>query len=123
MSPNLTINYTIKNQELATDKYIIPDVWTYRSQDFLTKQWVTKGFILGIDVNFDTQFTIPGSDVTYNYTEVGEPGKEIRDIESIQDGYRQMTQMCFAKFSNKMSDNLGLEETYFRGDDDEDEDD
>lgn len=123
LSPNLTINYTIKNQELATDKYIIPDVWTYRSQDFLTKQWVTKGFILGIDVNFDTQFTIPGSDVTYNYTEVGEPGKEIRDIESIQDGYRQMTQMCFAKFSNKMSDNLGLEETYFRGDDDEDEDD
>ena len=39
---------------------------------------------------------------------------EIRGIEDIKDGYRQMTQVCFAKFSDKMSVNLGLEKTYFR---------
>lgn len=39
---------------------------------------------------------------------------EIRGIEDIKDGYRQMTQICFAKFSDKMSVNLGFEKTYFR---------
>ncbi|MBO8458953.1 MAG: hypothetical protein IAA73_01255 [Bacteroidetes bacterium] len=39
---------------------------------------------------------------------------EIRGIEDIKDGYRQMTQVCFAKFSDKMSVNLGFEKTYFR---------
>ena len=28
---------------------------------------------------------------------------EIRGIKDIKDGYRQMTQVCFAKFSDKMS--------------------
>lgn len=36
---------------------------------------------------------------------------EIRGIKDIKDGYRQMTQVCFAKFSDKMSVNLGLEKT------------
>ena len=128
-APDLNINYEIKNQEIELGEAAIPNIWTYNEQVLpwatgkIKNPFYTIGYILGIDVKFETQFTIPGSSTTYTYTEVGEPGKEIKNIKSISEGYRRMTQVCFAKFSNKMSDNLGLEETYFRGDDDEDEDD
>lgn len=86
-----------------------PDIWTYVSNGKPTS------YILAIDVNFDAKFSIPGSSVTYEYSEIGEPGEEIKGIQNVKDGYRQMTQICFAKFSNKMSENLGLEDVYFKG--------
>lgn len=68
-----------------------------------------KAYILAIDVKFNAKFSIPGSDVIYEYSEVGDPGNEIKNIQNVRDGYRQMTQICFFKFSMKMSENLGLE--------------
>lgn len=106
-SPVLTFNYVIKNRCEGEDSEI-PNIWTYVAND------KPQAYILAIDVKFDVLFSIPGSDVTYAYSEIGEPGDEIRGIEDIKDGYRQMTQVCFAKFSDKMSANLGLEKTYFR---------
>lgn len=120
-SPDLNFNYEIKNQEIEIQDSRLPDIWTYSSKDLMTGISTIKGYILGIDVKFDVKFTIPGSSTTYTYSELGEPGKEFSNIDGIRDGYRRMTQMCFAKFSNKMSDNLGLEETYFRGDEEEEE--
>ena len=108
VSPLLTFNYTIKNRTEDSDNKL-PSIWTYRSDN------KPKAYILAIDVKFDVLFSIPGSDVKYTYSETGEPGDEIRGIRNIQDGYRQMTQICFAKFSNRMSSNLGLQETYFKG--------
>ena len=119
-SPDITINYEIKNQEFEIVEQAMPEIWTYKEQNaILRNQYHIKGYILGIDVKFDTTFTIPGSSTTYPFAEIGEPGKVISNIQSLSEGYRLMTQMCFAKFSNKMSDNLGLEEIDFRGDDDE----
>ena len=103
----LTFNYVIKNRCEGEDSEI-PNIWTYVAND------KPQAYILAIDVKFDVLFSIPGSDVAYAYSEIGEPGDEIRGIEDIKDGYRQMTQVCFAKFSDKMSVNLGLEKTYFR---------
>lgn len=108
VSPLLTFNYTIKNRTEDSDNKL-PSIWTYCSDN------KPKAYILAIDVKFDVLFSIPGSDVKYTYSETGEPGDEIRGIRNIQDGYRQMTQICFAKFSNRMSSNLGLQETYFKG--------
>ena len=105
-SPVLAFNYVIKNRYEEDSE--IPNIWTYVADD------KPQAYILAIDVKFDVLFSIPGSDVTYTYSEIGEPGNEIRGIEDIKDGYRQMTQVCFAKFSDKMSANLGLEKTYFR---------
>ena len=106
-SPVLTFNYVIKNS-CDEGNNEIPNIWTYVAND------KPQAYILAINVKFDVLFSIPGSDVTYTYSEIGEPGNEIRGIEDIKDGYRQMTQVCFAKFSDKMSVNLGLEKTYFR---------
>ena len=82
--------------------------WTYVQDD------TPKAYILAIDVEFDAKFSIPGSDITYEYSEVGDPGNEITGIEDVKDGYRRMTTVCFAKFSDKMAENLGLEEIYFK---------
>lgn len=108
MSPVLAFNYIIKNRNESNGSEI-PNIWNYVSGG------KTEAYVLAIDVKFDVSFSIPQSDVTYAYSEIGEPGEEIRGIRNIKDGYRQMTQVCFAKFSNKMSDNLGLEKTYFKG--------
>lgn len=104
-SPQLVFNYTINNQTSEGD---FPNIWTYSENN------MAKAYILGIDVKFDVDFSIPNSDVTYTYSEIGEPGNEISGIADIKDGYRRMTQVCFAKFSNKMSKNLGLEQSYFK---------
>ena len=104
-SPVLTFEYVVKNQEDSG----LPEIWSYKTN------YVTTAYLLGIDVSFKARYTIPGSDVVYEYSEVGEPGTQISGIVNIKDGYRQMTQVCFAKFSNKMSANLGLEQTYFKG--------
>lgn len=106
-SPVLSFNYQIKNRS-NKNMSELPNIWTYVSNGKPTS------YILAIDVKFDAKFSIPGSNVTYEYSEVGEPGEEIKGIQDIKDGYRQMTQICFAKFSNKMSENLGLEDVYFR---------
>lgn len=107
-SPVLSFNYVIKNR---SDEHVsqLPNIWTY------VQDGTPKAYILAIDVKFNAKFSIPGSDITYEYSEVGEPGNEITGIEDVKDGYRQMTQVCFAKFSNKMAENLGLEEIYFKG--------
>lgn len=104
-SPRLVFNYTVSNQNVEGK---FPNIWTY------SENKIAKAYILGIDVKFDVDFSIPNSDVTYTYSEIGEPGNEISGILNIKDGYRQMTQICFAKFSNKMSMNLGLEQSYFK---------
>lgn len=104
-SPRLVFNYTVSNQSSEGD---FPNIWTY------SENKIAKAYILGIDVKFEADFSIPNSDVTYTYAEFGEPGNEISGIADIKDGYRRMTQVCFAKFSNKMSKNLGLEQSYFK---------
>lgn len=101
-SPVLSFDYTIKNRN-DNDIPSFPSIWTY------LKDGTPKAYILAIDVKFNAKFSIPGSDAIYEYSEIGDPGNEIKDIQDVKDGYRQMTQICFLKFSTKMSENLGLE--------------
>ena len=106
-SPVLSFNYVVKNR---SDEQVnsLPNIWTYVQDE------TPKAYILAIDVEFDAKFSIPGSDITYEYSEVGDPGNEITGIEDVKDGYRRMTTVCFAKFSDKMAENLGLEDVYFK---------
>lgn len=108
-SPVLTIDYEIKNELFyeGEEGYDLPSIWVY------SVDGVPKAYVLAIKVEFDARFSLPGSDMTYAYSEVGDPGEEIAGILSIKDGYRRMTQRCFAKFSDMMSKNLGLDPVYF----------
>ena len=108
ISPVLSFEYFIGNRLEYGDEdgLEIPSIWTYYENN------IPKNYILAIDVKFNVIFSIPASDVQYVYSEIGDPGSEISGILSISDGYRRMTQKCFAKFSNKMSMNLGLDPVY-----------
>lgn len=108
--PKLTFNYSIESQEFLTNEGVrIPHIWTYVADG------KTSNYLIGIGINFKAHFSLPNSNTTYDYSDKGEPEDDINNIENIQDGYRIMTSICFAKFSNKMSNNLGLAEVYFQG--------
>ena len=108
--PHLNFDYTITSQEDRDGSIVIPHVWSYTNES-----GKILNYLVGITVNFHAHFTIPGSSTTFDYKEKGEPSDNINNVEDIKDGYRQMTQICFAQFSNKMSQNMGLAETYFQG--------
>ena len=112
--PHLMFNYTITSQEISNGKVIIPHIWKYTNES-----GVTLNYLMGISVEFQAHFSIPESSTVFDYIEKSEPSDNINDVKNIRDGYRQMTQICFALFSNKMSKNLGLEETYFQGNDED----
>ena len=102
-SPIILCNYTIENiNESSSSELEIPNIWTYVSNN------IPKAYILGIDVKFNLEMSIPGKSNKYSYAEVGNPGQEISNIEDIKDGYRKMTQACFNEFAQKMLINIGL---------------
>lgn len=108
--PHLCFDYTINSQEEVWGNLTIPQIWTYSNG-----KGKTLNYLLGISIKFQAHFTIPGSSTTFDYMETGEPSENIKNVDDIKDGYRRMTQICFAQFSNKMSQNMGLAETYFQG--------
>ena len=109
--PHLVFNYTIKNQE--DDGY--PHIWVYTETSTLYgRREIPQSYLVGININFNAEFSIPNSNVSYTFSEKGVPENNISGIDDISDGYRRMTKMCFAQFSNKMAKNMGLNETYFK---------
>ncbi len=107
-SPCFYFEYTINSQEETFGSITIPHIWTYTIND------VIENYLIGISIDFNSKFTIPQSSTTFSYAEKGEPSENINNISDIKDGYRQMTSICFAQFSNKMAQNLGLAEAYFQ---------
>ena len=107
--PKLHFDYTIKNQEERYGSVVIPHIWSYH------EDYIVRNYLIGISIFFKAHYSIPGSSTTFDYSEKGEPENNINNVDNINDGYRRMTSMCFAQFSNKMVRNMGLKETYFQG--------
>jgi hypothetical protein len=112
--PVLRFDYTIKSQEDKVGKYVLPHLWTYVDNNIPIKH------LLGISITFKAHFTLPNSNTTYDYRESSAPKNNIENIENLNDGYRQMTMVCFGLYSNKMARNMGLAEAYFQGEDSND---
>lgn len=113
--PVLRYDYTIKSQEDKVGKYVLPHLWTYVDNNNIPIK-----HLLGISITFKAHFTLPNSNTTYDYTESSAPQDDINNIENLNDGYRQMTMVCFGLYSNKMARNMGLAEAYFQGEDSND---
>ena len=109
-TPIARFKCTINSQEDVEGDLVIPHIWVY--QESQTNK--VLGFLMGISIYFNADFSIPESNITYQYTEQGSPERDIQNIENIEDGYLQMSAMCFAQFANKMVKNLGLKEIYFQ---------
>lgn len=92
-APVIEIAYTVKNQMVPYNKSL-PNIWVYKVNNMF------RSYLLGIVVNIEARFTVPGSKAKLTLKETGEPESEINHISSIEDGYRRMTLSCFEKFSS-----------------------
>lgn len=102
----INIDYTIKNELMFEDSEDFPNIWTYSENN------KAISYLLGIAISFDFSFNIPQNNISYNFHEEAEPSGTISDIEDIADGYARMTQITFALYANKISQNLGLDSSY-----------
>lgn len=114
--PRFHFDCKITSQEEHVGGMTIPHIWTYTEQErrgygYVGKEKV-KGFLIGISILFNAKFSIPESNDTYEFADKGEPEDNISNIDDIKDGYRKMTSACFRKFSNKIAENMGLEDAY-----------
>ncbi|MGN0316565.1 MAG: hypothetical protein ACI4E1_01380 [Lachnospira sp.] len=106
ISPVIHIKYIIKSQE---DKGY-PHIWCY--SETTNGIETEKAYLIGIDIRFIVDYTIPNSEISYTLSEKGTPENDINGISDITEGYQEMTKICFAEFSNKMAKNIGLAPAY-----------
>lgn len=104
--PGAQFDYVIKSQEDVLGGKSYPHLWTYSVND------VPLNYLIGITISFNVVFSIPESDITYNYKGKAHPENDISGIENISDGYRRMTIMSFARFADDMYSKLGLNGVY-----------
>ncbi len=116
--PKFHFDCKISSQEEKAAGYTIPNIWSYTEQEYgythLGKKEV-KGYLIGITILFNAKFALPESTVSYEFADKGEPEDNISGIDDIKDGYRKMTSICFKKFSNKIAENMGLDDAYEDG--------
>ena len=67
---------------------------------------------MGIAILYHVKFAIPGSDISYEFTDKGTTENEIGEIRDLKDGYRLMTIMSFERFSDKIYQSFGWNRIY-----------
>lgn len=107
-SPLVNVRYIVTTQE---DKGY-PEIWIYTQTMGQYSGMVTsKKFVLGIGMTFDADFTLPGTDISYVVTGVGDPGsQEIKD-QTPSTVYAVMCQRCTSQFGDKIAEEFGLEDS------------
>lgn len=104
--PVVKFDYLITNQEEEFLGEIFPQLWIY------SKNKVPKNYLMGISILYHVKFTIPDSDISYEFTDKGTPESEVGKIRDINDGYRHMTIMSFERFSDKICKSFGWNGIY-----------
>ncbi len=98
----IDIYYNIKNEESVIRNVKTPSLWEY---------WKYNKFIaylMGIAIDFDFKFSIPGSKEVYQFHQESLPGDFIREIGDIRNGYVMMTKMSFESYADKIVRLFGL---------------
>lgn len=123
LNPIVKVEYTVSTNEIAFEELkeiypelqlidyngSIPDIWIH-SNESENGEEIPVCYLLGIGMNFDAQFSIPDSNVTYNITEKGDPGTETIKGDFDQ-GYAKMCERATEKFAWKIIDEFGLQES------------
>jgi len=106
----INIDYKIENEiTLLGSEFgrfsgnLIPIPWTYTvNQSF-------NSYILPVSIDFNFTFKLPSSKQEYDFIFNANPAEDIKNIESLADGYREMTKQIFKNFSNIVSNRFGIE--------------
>lgn len=104
--PSAVFHYEIKSQEYNQWGTTYPHLWIYSVNNIPMK------YLIGIAISCRVKFTIPNSDITYELSGKGAPEKDISGIKNLSDGYKQMTMISFARFSNDLYSKFGLKKIY-----------
>ena len=97
------MNYTVKNQEVAPD---IPDIWIHEST--YGKTVVNTSLFLGIGMEFNALFSLPGTGISYDVESSGDAGSD--DIKGVDEysAYGVMCERSTQEFAAKIADEFGL---------------
>ncbi|MFH1050034.1 MAG: hypothetical protein V1779_03775 [bacterium] len=104
----IDIYYNIKNEESVIRNVKTPSLWEY---------WKYNKFIaylMGIAIDFDFKFSIPGTKEVYQFHKESLPGDFIREIGDVRNGYVMMTKMSFERYAREIIGLFGLKKSYYQ---------
>ena len=104
--PEVRFDYLITNQEEEFLGEQFPRLWIHSENN------APRNYLMGIAILYHVKFTIPGSDISYEFTDKGSTENEIGKIRDLNDGYRLMTIMSFERFSDKIYQSFGWNSIY-----------
>lgn len=101
--PKVTVNYTVSTQETIKG---LPDIWVYSQS--IGSYVYSAGLFLGIRMNFDATFSLPGESIQYNISGSGDAGSDDLNNISISVVYSKMCEISTYQFAEKIADEFGL---------------
>ena len=99
---NININYYIDNQEDDIEGVKYPHIWTYSEEEKILS------YIIGVSINFDLNMTIPETNYSYSFSQETNALDNIKNINSLEEGYSKMTEQNFRNFATIISSKFGI---------------
>lgn len=101
--PTVTVDYTVLTQESMKG---FPDIWTYTTSN--GSYVVSASLYLGIEMDFEADFSIPGENTDYVLKGHGDAGQD--DLPNVDSSvvYSKMCELSTRQFAEKIADELGL---------------
>ena len=104
--PGLDLSIAIGTQQTTYGTVEVPEIWVYTSTSSVGL--TEKKYILGISLDYDARFTVPGSDATLDISAQGDPGStDIKNVDKSR-AYSVMCSRCTEQFIDKINSTFGI---------------
>lgn len=104
--PTATFDYKVNNIEMTISDKPYPQIWSYPTTG--DEEENPDGFLLGLYVDININFSIPGSSKTYSDTCGSEITDYLEQVENLKDGYKEMTTFLLQDQIGKIAKKIGL---------------
>lgn len=104
--PTATFDYKINNIEMAIGDKPYPQIWSYPVTE--DDEENPDGFLLGLYVDINISFSIPGSPKTYSDMCSSEISDYLEQVKNLNDGYKEMTTFLLQDQMAKIAKKIGL---------------
>ena len=104
--PTATFDYKINNIEMAIGDKPYPQIWSYPATE--DDEENPDGFLLGLYVDINISFSIPGSPKTYSDMCSSEISDYLEQVKNLNDGYKEMTTFLLQDQMAKIAKKIGL---------------
>lgn len=104
--PTATFDYKINNIEMAIGDKPYPQIWSYPATE--DDEGNPDGFLLGLYVDININFSIPGSPKTYSDMCSSEISDYLEQVKNLNDGYKEMTTFLLQDQMAKIAKKIGL---------------